>query len=84
MARTNTMINGVKLSDPIINYPSLREFSFEEIDQWLTDNQADTYLIKFYVHYINKTILILFLKKNNIFMIIFVELKLMNLIYLKM
>ena len=65
MARINTMINGVKLSDPIINYPSLREFSFEEIDQWLTDNQADTYLIKFYVHYINKTILILFRKIDD-------------------
>ena len=50
------MTKGIKLSDPIINYPSLRDYSYEEIDAWLEDNKEDNYLIKFYCRYINKTI----------------------------
>ena len=48
------MINGIKKSDPIIDYLEITEYSFEEIDEWLTDNKDDQFLIRFYVHYINQ------------------------------
>ena len=37
----------IKLSDPIIDYPSLREYGFEHIDDWLEANKEDKFLIKF-------------------------------------
>ena len=48
------MINGMKPSDPIVDYPDLKEYSFEHIDDWLLDCQKrdDTFAIKFYLKYI--------------------------------
>ena len=53
------MINGHKQSDPIIDYPSLREYGFEHIDEWLMDCEKieDNFAIKFYLKYVNQTIL---------------------------
>ena len=52
------MTKGIKLSDPIINYPSLREHGFEHIDKWLCEceKRNDTYAIKWYLRYLDKTI----------------------------
>ena len=53
------MINGLKESDPIIDYPSIKEYSFEHVDEWLCDRQKkeDTFAIKWYLQYVEKTIL---------------------------
>ena len=61
------MINGHKKSDPIIDYPSLRENGFEHIDEWLLDCQKrdDTFAIKFYLKYIHTTILELIHKVDD-------------------
>ena len=39
------MINGIKKSDPIIDYPSLTKYGYEHIDDWLEDNKKDDFLI---------------------------------------
>ena len=61
------MINGMKKSDPIIDYPSLRTHSFEDINLWLEDmkKKEDSYAIKFYLRYVNKIILKLFHKIDD-------------------
>jgi len=52
------MINGLKKSDPIIEYPSLKKYGFEHIDDWLCDCQKrnDSFAIKFYLRYVHKII----------------------------
>ncbi len=65
MARINIMINGIKKSDPIIDYLSLSKYSYEEIDLWLTDNKDDQFLIKFYIRYINQRMTELLLKVDD-------------------
>ena len=52
------MINGLKESDPIIEYPSLKKYGFEHIDDWLCDCQKrnDSFAIKFYLRYVHKII----------------------------
>ena len=59
------MTKGIKLSDPIINYPSLREYGFEHIDDWLEENKEDDFLIKFYCKYMDKTIMELLSKIDD-------------------
>jgi len=65
MIKGKKMINGIKKSDPIIDYPSLAQFSYEHIDDWLTENKKDKYLIKFYCRYMNKTITRLLTKLDD-------------------
>ena len=52
------MINGLKDSDPIIDYPNIKEYSFEHIDNWLCDCQKrnDSFAVKWYLQYVEKTI----------------------------
>jgi hypothetical protein len=52
------MINGLKKSDPIIEYPSLKKYGFEHIDDWLMECQKrnDSFAIKFYLRYVHKII----------------------------
>ena len=59
------MINGIKKSDPIIDYPSLTKYGFEHIDDWLEENKKDDFLIKFYCQYMNKTITRLLTKLDD-------------------
>ena len=59
------MTKGIKLSDLIINYPSLREYGFEHIDDWLEENKEDDFLIKFYCKYMDKTIMELLSKIDD-------------------
>lgn len=59
------MINGIKKSDPIIDYPSLAKYGYEHIDDWLEKNKEDDFLIKFYCRYINKTITRLLTKLDD-------------------
>ena len=59
------MINGLKKSDPIINYPSLAKYGYEHIDDWLEENKKDKFLIKFYCDYMNKTITRLLTKLDD-------------------
>ena len=33
------MINGLKKSDPIIDFPDIKVFGFEHIDDWLCERQ---------------------------------------------
>ena len=59
------MINGIKKSDPIIDYPSLTKYGYEHIDDWLEENKKDDFLIKFYCQYMNKTITRLLTKLDD-------------------
>ena len=59
------MINGLKKSDPIINYPSLAKYGYEHIDDWLEENKKDKFLIKFYSDYMNNTITRLLTKLDD-------------------
>ena len=59
------MINGLKKSDPIINYTSLAKYGYEHIDDWLEENKKDKFLIKFYCDYMNKTITRLLTKLDD-------------------
>ena len=61
------MINGIKKSDPIIDYPSLAKYGFEHIDDWLCEceKRNDTFAIKFYLRYVNKKITMLLTKVDD-------------------
>ena len=52
------MINGLKKSDPIIDFPDIKVFGFEHIDDWLCDCQKrnDSFAVKWYLQYVEKTI----------------------------
>ena len=52
------MINGLKKSDPIIDFPDIKEYGFEHVDDWLCDRQKteDSFAIKWYLQYVEKTI----------------------------
>ena len=52
------MINGLKKSDPIIDFPDIQEYGFEHIDDWLCDCQKrnDSFAVKWYLQYVEKTI----------------------------
>ena len=56
------MINGLKESDPPIDYPSIREHGFEHIDDWLIEKKKenDIFAIDWYIGYLNRTILMLY------------------------
>jgi hypothetical protein len=63
--RGKEMTNGHKHSDPVIDYLDVTIYSYEDIDEWLTENYQDEYLIKWYYRYLTEIKLELLFKLDD-------------------